>query len=233
MQDLDMARVMGGFSPQRTGYNTLVLGHTGSGKSYCVRQGIAGLSPEVSCYVIDFLGEYLDLAQAEGWTLLQETDFQIPESGSAVFDLHQEPLDQHPSLAAEFTVQLWRLAESDPRRLRLLVVDDAEEMLTDVAACEALCRIVTQGRRVKLGTVVTSGDLELFISAGADASGTSVLANSSSVLTLRIHAGWKNGVATALGLSDGQAERLTRCSRGEGLLRDHAGGFSWVRAPRE
>ena len=65
MQDVDMVRIFGDFSPGRLGYSTLVLGESGSGKTHTARLCIEGLAEQFPCCVIDCQVEYGPLARGE------------------------------------------------------------------------------------------------------------------------------------------------------------------------
>ena len=128
-----MGWVLSNFDPCRPGYNTLVLGRSGSGKTVSVQAGISGLSPEVGCYVVDAEGEYSGLALSKGGEVFSRVGVDLPGTGVNVLDLSGESPEVRAGEAARLARSFWELAEGEARsglslQPRLLVVDFTQKL---------------------------------------------------------------------------------------------------------
>ena len=242
-----MADILGDFSPDRMGYNTLILGRSGSGKTHAVQAAVTDPKWKVPCYVTDFSGEYLELAQTQpaAAEVLTGMEEHLPKAVLNILDMSGEPPASRPKILSNLVLRLWNEALSDPRP-RLIIIDEAADMLDHPDAASILEHTSKQSRSRQLGMILVSQDVERFTGPKADPDGIRssdgetdprtrvgrrLFTNSSNKLFMAHTPSMADELAPMIRLGDDEIERLILCGKGEGLFVDQEGEKTWVSAP--
>ena len=248
---ISMAGILGDFSLDRMGYNTLILGRSGSGKTHAIQAAVTDPKWKVPCYVADFSGEYLELAQTQpsAAEVLTGMEEHLPKAALNILDMNGEPPVSQPRILSNLVLLLWNEALSDPRP-RLIIIDEASGMLNHPDAAFMIEHTSKQSRSRQLGMILVSQDTERFTGpragpdgvrpsdgeAGAEADqrarvSRGLFTNSSAKLFMGHTPSMAGDLAPIIGLDDNEVERLILCGKGESLFVDQEGGKAWVSAP--
>ena len=228
---ISMADILGDFSPDRMGYNTLILGRSGSGKTHAVQAAVTDPKWKVRCYVTDFSGEYLELAQAQGAAaeIFTGGDGHLPKAVLNILDMSGELPVSRPKIFLNLVLLLLKEALSDPRH-RLIIIDEAAEMLDHPDAASILENTSKRSRSKQLGMVLISQDVERFTGPKARV-GRRLFTNSSNKLFMAHTPSMAYELAPMIRLGDDEIERLILCEKGECLFVDQEGEKAWVLVP--
>jgi hypothetical protein len=148
-------------------------------------------------------------------TLFDGPSSHAPGGHLVVWDLRDLAEELKPVgllLALDAT---WRQVTSPVRRRRLVVVDEAWQLMQHPAGAAWLYRMAKSARRHWAGLTVITQDVEDLLGSEL---GRAVLANSATQILLRQAPQVLPAVREAFGLTAGEASLLAAARRGEGLL---------------
>ena len=238
---ISMAGILGDFSPDRMGYNILILGRSGSGKTHAIQAAVTDPKWKIPCYVTDFSGEYLELAQVQGPAaeiftaeiftaeIFTGGDGHLPKAVLNILDMSGEPPVSRPKILSDLVLLLLKEALSDPRP-RLIIIDGDTGMLDHPDAASILEHTSKRSRSHQLGMVLVSQDVERFTGPKARV-GRRLFTNSSNKLFMAHTPSMAYELSPMIRLGDDEIERLILCEKGEGLFVDQEGEKAWMLVP--
>ena len=213
----NLDQIFGPFGIENGNFNLMILGASGSGKTFATKLGIhRGAGAGIVSHVVDFQGEYLNLAQHwAGQTLSPGEALAEKEAPITVMDLHQVDCKDHPKAVLKHLQQVWERASRDPKVPRAIVIDEVLPLFQDHEAASLINSLAIEGRKHLLGVVTTTQD-----TAWVMESGQRVMQNAWHKLLFQQRAEEMPKLAEALQLEQDQQGWLTSCPRGQGLRQD-------------
>lgn len=138
-----------------------------------------------------------------------------PDGHLAVYSLRQLPDEVKPAGTLLALDAIWQRLTTGPRRRRLVVVDEAWQLMADPAGARFLARLAKSARKHWTGlTVVTQDAADLL----ATDLGQAIVANAATQILLRQAPQAIDRLATAFRLSNGEQHLLLTADKGHGIL---------------
>ncbi len=156
-----------------------------------------------------------------------------PESHLIVFSLRDLPDELRPVGILLALDVIWRRATNPAnRRPRLIVVDEAWQLMKDRAGAEFLFRMAKASRKHWAGLTVATQDVADVL--GSDL-GKAVIANAATQTLLRQAPQTIDDITRAFTLSEGERQFLLTADQGQGLLAagNHRVAFQAIASPAE
>lgn len=175
--------------------STIVLGKSGSGKSYCVKSQIKKLKKQgVEVTVLDRDDEFSRLPQDDN--LLVKKFKTITEYKA-------------------FLVKYWEDVRNNPYVPRFLVIDELWEYLKDEESADIIQQIIKKGRKYWLGLCGITQEIEDILKSEYS---RSIINNSSIKILLKMDYHETIQLQKHFGLTQAELSFLVNASEGEGII---------------
>lgn len=173
----------------------VVLGKSGSGKSYAVKSQVMKLvKNDVEVTVLDIEDEFS----------------KLPKSKNLIIKKFNSIAEYR-----EFIVLYWEEVKRDPNKPRFLVIDEFWEFMRDEEIAKLVQEIVKKCRKRWLGICVITQEVEDLLN---NECGKSIINNTSIKMLLKVESNQRDVISKVFGLTPSEFSFLVGASEGEGIL---------------